>query len=105
MTYSVILQFLLSWVILSVVSSVPVLSPTAGQHIKAAFKTVKRRGEIKTDFTKMEVTAKPLKMVENPQDIDTNRVSLEIKAGSGNWMVVSTLPQIRGGVYKWMVLL
>ena len=59
----------------------PTFRTDAGSFMEAGFRTVRRRGGLQSDFTKIEVTARPLSMVETPLDIDTNRVSIEIKTG------------------------
>ena len=59
----------------------PTFRSDAGSFMEAGFRTVRRRGGLQRDFTKIEVTARPLRMVEIPLDIDTNRVSIEIKTG------------------------
>ena len=53
----------------------------AESFMDAGFRTLRRRGGLQKDFTKIEVTARPLRMVETPLDIDANRVSIEIKSG------------------------
>ena len=62
----------------------PIFQTDAGSFMEAGFRTVRRRGGLQSDFTKIEVTARPLSMVETPLDIDTNRVSIEIKTGRSN---------------------
>ena len=59
----------------------PTFRSDAGSFMEAGVRTVRRRGGLQTDFTKMEVSARPLSMVDTPLDIDTNRVSIEIKTG------------------------
>ena len=59
-------------------SGAPTFSSNAVEHIRAEFKTVRRT---RKDFTKIEITAQPGRMVEDPSDIDTNRVTVETKAG------------------------
>ena len=65
----------------SVVSSGPSFRSDAAQQMEAGFKTFTRQGEERRDFTRIEVTARPLLMVQDPSNIDKNRVTLEIKAG------------------------
>ena len=62
----------------------PTFRTDASSFMEAGFRTVRRRGGLQSDFTKIEVTARPLSMVETPLDIDTNRVSIEIKTGRSN---------------------
>ena len=74
--------FLGCFTILSLVEGkTPTFRADAGSFMEAGFRTVRRRGGLQSDFTKIEVTARPLSMVETPLDIDTNRVSIEIKTG------------------------
>ena len=74
--------FLGCFTILSMVEGkTPTFRSDAGSFMEAGFRMVRRRGGLQRDFTKIEVTARPLRMVEIPLDIDTNRVSIEIKTG------------------------
>ena len=86
----------------------PRFKDTAMKDIEAGFKTVRRAGGAQKDFTKIEISAKPLKMVEDSASIDKNRVSVEIQAGERGlalyltlcrrWVVESHLvPSIREG--------
>ena len=68
-------------VLSTVEGKTPKFRTDAGSFMEAGFRTVRRRGGLQSDFTKIEVTARPLSMVESPLDIDTNRVSIEIKTG------------------------
>ena len=71
--------FLLVGSVAYVESGAPTFSSNAVEHIRADFKTVRRT---RKDFTKIEITAQPGRMVEEPNDIDTNRVTVETKAGN-----------------------
>ena len=55
--------------------------------------TVRRAGGAQKDFTKIEITAKPLEMVEDSASIDKNRVTVEIQAGERGLVVSLTLAQ------------
>jgi len=92
--------FLLVGSVAYVESGSPTFSSNAVEHIRAEFKTVRRT---RKDFTKIEISAQPGRMVEDPSDIDTNRVTVEAKAGGGDWIVVEDQPSVRGGRYKWTV--
>ena len=71
--------FLLVGSVAYVESGAPTFSSNAVEHIRADFKTVRRT---RKDFTRIEITAQPGRMVEEPNDIDTNRVTVETKAGN-----------------------
>ena len=79
----------------------PMFRSEAAEHMDAGFKVVKRRGTSAKDFTRIEVSARPLLMVEEPGLIDTNRVTVEMKTGSGGWRVVTGPASMRGGVFRW----
>ena len=105
--------FLLVGSVAYVESGSPTFSSNAVEHISAEFKTVRRT---RKDFTKIEISAQPGRMVEDPSDIDTNRVTVETKAGDlefspnfgqisdiwnsggGDWTVVEDQPSVRGGL-------
>ena len=72
-------SFLLVGSVAYVESGAPIFSSNAVEHIRADFKTVRRT---RKDFTRIEITAQPGRMVEEPNDIDTNRVTVETKAGN-----------------------
>ena len=55
------------------------------------------------DYSKVEITAKPLMMVVESESVDKNRVSLEISREGEGWIAVDTQPSVRGGVYTWTV--
>ena len=59
----------------------PTFRVNAGSFMDAGYKKVIRGGEVQSDVTSIEVTARLHRMVETPMDIDTNRVSIEIKTG------------------------
>ena len=62
-------------------SASPQFSLGAGSHMKAGFRTVTRKSGSQTDFSVLEMSARPLLMVEDPAQVDTARVTLEIKTG------------------------
>ena len=70
---------------------------SAVQYIEAGFKTVRRAGGTQKDFTKIEITAKPLEMMEDSTSIDKNRVSVETQAGERGLVVNLTL------LRRWIV--
>jgi hypothetical protein len=98
---------LFSIVILGSVSSsksdIPSFKDNADDFMNVGFKKTMRRGVVIQDFTKLEVEARPLLMVNDVSSINTNRVTLEIKADNEDWTSVTTTPSMRGGVYKWTV--
>ena len=59
----------------------PTFRVNAGSFMDAGYKKVIRGGEVQSDVTSIEVTARLHRMVETPMDIDTDRVSIEIKTG------------------------
>lgn len=95
-----LLALLMALTVTSVLGETPMFRSDAVQHIKTGFKAVRRT---RKDFTKIEIVAVPGKMVEKPEGFDTNRVTVEIKAGSGEWAVVEEEPSLRGGKYRWTV--
>jgi hypothetical protein len=76
-----ILIFLLIGVVSRVESKTPTFRSDAADYMEAGFKTLRRRGGSQKDFTRIEISAKPLQMVEDPANIDTHRVSVELKTG------------------------
>ena len=75
----------------------PRFKDSAMKDIEAGFKTVRRAGGAQKDFTKIEITAKPLEMVEDSASIDKNRVTVEIQAGERGLVVSLTL------LRRWVV--
>ena len=59
----------------------PTFRVNAGSFMSAGYQKVIRGGELRNDVTSIEVTARLHRMVERPMDIDTDRVSVEIKTG------------------------
>ena len=59
----------------------PNFGVNAGSFMDAGYKKVIRGGEVQSDVTCIEVTARLHSMVETPMDVDTDRVSIEIKTG------------------------
>ena len=59
----------------------PSFRVNAGSFMDAGYKKVIWGGEVQSDVTCIEVTARLHRMVETPMDIDTDRVSIEIKTG------------------------
>jgi len=75
----------------------------AVDFVKVGYKTVTRRGELKEDYSKLEIEAQPLLMVEESSSVDKSKIRIEIKSGddSNSWRVLDTPPSMRGGVYRW----
>jgi len=84
-------------------SATPIFKGNAADFIEAGFKKTIRRGIEKEDFTKIEIAARPLLMVQDVLSIEKNHVTLEIKSEDEDWKVVNEKPSMRGGVYKWTV--
>ena len=59
----------------------PSFRVNAGSFMDAGYKKVIRGGEVQTNVTSIEVIALLHRMVKTPLDIDTDRVSIEIKTG------------------------
>ena len=64
-----------------------------GSFMDAGYKKVIRGGEVQSDVTSIEVTARLHRMVKTPMDIDTDRVSIEIKTGADGDIMLLTLFQ------------
>merc|ERR1740129_1345929 len=62
-----------------------------------------RRGENVYDFTKLEVGAKLLDMLEDPSVIDKQRVTVEFKSAVTEWEEHEAQPSLRGGWYRWTI--
>ena len=71
----------------------PTFRVNAGSFMDAGYKKVIRGGEVQTNVTSIEVTALLHRMVETPLDIDTDRVSIEIKTGADGDIMLLTLFQ------------
>ena len=55
------------------------------------------------DYTKLEIVARPVMMVEDISTVDTNDITLEMRTDDGPWITVEYSPSIRGGQYRWVV--
>ena len=75
----------------------------AADFVKMNFKETFRMGKSRTDFTRLEIVAKPSLMVAGYDTIDKDRVTVEIKSDEDLWKVVEEHPTVRGGVYTWTV--
>ena len=74
----------------------------AATFLEAGFKKQVWMGISEYDFSGVVISARPLLMVENIEDVGRSRVSLEIRPSKGSWRVISEQLQIRGGVYIWI---
>ena len=94
------LQFYGLLLILPVTPTI-IFKENAALYVWADYKQIVRMGVSKDDFTKLEISAKPLMMVEDMKTVDKNRVTVEIKTEEGPWRVIDSQPSVRGGVYTW----
>ena len=99
MKYKLLLLLLLTIPVSHTIS----LLDTAGDQVTAEYKNVVRMGVRIADYTKLEISAKPLLMVEESESVDKTSVSIEISVGGRGWVAVDTQPSVRGGVYTWTV--
>jgi len=81
----------------------PSFKDNAGDFMVVGFKKIVRRGEENKDFSKLEIEARPLLMVEDKEVIDKDDIIVEVKAGDDEWEVITKPPSKRGGVYRWTV--
>jgi hypothetical protein len=88
------------FLILPVTPSI-IFKENAADYIEADYKKIVRMGVTREDFTKLEISAKPLMMVTDMKRVDKNRVTVEIKTEERPWRVIDEQPSIRGGVYTW----
>ena len=65
----------------TVEGKIPTFRVNAGSFVDAGYKKVIWGGELQSDVTIIEVTARLHRMVKTLMDIDTDRVSIEIKTG------------------------
>ena len=65
----------------TVEGKIPTFGVNAGSFVDAGYKKVIWGGELQSDVTIIEVTARLHRMVKTLMDIDTDRVSIEIKTG------------------------
>ena len=76
----------------------------AADFVEAGYKTSMRMGVETTDYTQIQVYAKPFSMVRDVTRIVKGQVTLEMKSGDGPWTAVDREPIMRGGLYKWTQL-
>lgn len=81
----------------------PVFKSNAVDHMNIEHKKSWRRGENVYDFTKLEVGAKLLDMLEDPSVIDKQRVTVEFKSAVTEWEEHEAKPSLRGGWYRWTI--
>ena len=70
---------------------------------KLDFKKTIRRGIENKDFTKLEIEARPLLMVNDAPSIDKTSMTLKIQSADEDWVLITKPPSMRGGVYRWTV--
>ena len=99
------MYFSVTWLLVILVHSaccsVPVFLPSASDHLHLDFSSVRRHGETQTDYSRIEITAQPRLMVEDPEEVD--RVTVEMRVGGGGWREVEVAPKVRAGSYRWTV--
>jgi len=101
MNVCILFAIVISELVSSSKSATPIFKSNAADFIEAGFKKTIRRGLEKQDFTKIEISARPLLMVQDVLSIEKNHVTLEIKSQDEDWKIFTENPSIRGGVYKW----
>jgi len=84
-------------------ASGPLFKSNAVDHMNIEHKKSWRRGENVYDFTKLEVGAKLLDMLEDPSVIDKQRVTVEFKSAVTDWEEHEAEPSLRGGWYRWTI--
>lgn len=84
-------------------SATPSFKDNAGDFMEVGFKKTIRRGIENKDFTKLEIEARPLLMVNDAPSIDKTSMTLEIKSADEDWVLITKPPSMRGGVYRWTV--
>ena len=63
--------------LISQVSSSLIFKENAVDFVEAGFKKIMRMGVAKLDFTKLEISAKPLLMVQDMKSVDKDRVTID----------------------------
>jgi len=94
---------IISGLVTSVRCATPTYKENAGDFMQVGFKKIVRRGEENKDFSKLEIEARPLLMVDDKEVIDKDDITIEVKAGDADWEVITKPPSKRGGVYRWTV--
>lgn len=94
--FSVLLLFCMS-------GALALFKEDAGDKIEIDYYNTVRRGITKYDYTKLEVEASLLEMVDMPDSIDRENVRLEFKSSETDWEVFNEKPTMKGGVYKWTI--
>ena len=94
---------ILSLVVSKAVASGPVFKSNAVDHISIEHKTSIRRSEKVYDFTKLEIEAKLLDMLEDQDVINKDKMMVEYESVVSEWQELESQPSLRGGVYKWTI--
>ena len=79
----------------------PIFLENASDFVEVGYKKSTRLGELQHDISMIEVSAKLMYMIEDINNIDRHRVTLEIQENRESWKVLKEQPVIRGGVYTW----
>ena len=82
----------------------PVFKQEAAEEMRVEHRTSIRGGETVHDYTKLEVEARLLDMLEDPGVVVKDRVLVEHKdSRQQDWAEVAAAPSLRGGVYRWTI--
>ena len=82
----------------------PVFKQEAAEEMRVEHRTSIRGGETVHDYTKLEVEARLLDMLEDPSVVVKDRVLVEHKdSQQQDWAEVAAAPSLRGGVYRWTI--
>jgi len=82
----------------------PEFKTNAVDSIKIEHKNQYRRSETHHDYTKLEIEASIMEMLEDNTVIDKNRVEIEFKSEvMEEYKKLDAEPSMRGGVYRWTI--
>lgn len=90
-------------VVICVPGGLAVFRDDAQEKIEIGYSTTVRRGIVNYDYTKLEVEATLLEMVDQSDSIDRENVRLEFMSSESDWTVLDQKPTMKGGVYKWTI--
>ena len=95
---------ILALVSTSLASRQPEFKSDAADKMTIQHKTNTRRREQIHDYTKLEIEASLMDMLEDGSNIDKDRVLVEYKsAAMSDYKMLESEVQVRGGVYKWTI--
>jgi len=82
----------------------PEFKTNAVDSIKIEHKNQYRRSETHHDYTKLEIEASIMEMLEDNTVIDKNNVVVEFKSEvMDDYQKLDATPSMRGGVYRWTI--